>query len=436
MTVAFLISVGRSGGLYTLSLFDGHPQVSCIPIELQFHRHWDLYGCDAIRDAGKLAEIILSQTRVARLKEGPFHGVTSGPQEWGRIDFDAFARTFRGLMWERPLSRRNTFLSLHEAYFTTLGRRPDDLKAIVEFGCFADWNAQRLADFPEARFLHLVRDPRAFLTSQKMVTYRHYDGLLHPSMSSLHEKFLLNHYNEHAVRHFTQMYDLQARLPGQVLVVRTEDMNRDLDATATRLSQWLDLDDLPCLRDSTMLGASFRGNSIYDTSEPAPHRQSGEKFRSSSHALERRALEAVYHKHMEHLGYRPDYIDHRSGRLRRLTGWLAWCAPFQGELTWIFNPKSRAFADREPSRPWLRGIWRNKPAVARLLRRSLVPYFLIRSLAVFVIQRAVIFSRMAAGKYRLDPRQIMDNAAAGGPVRSAQPEPNLGAQQPAATGRS
>lgn len=190
---------------------------------------------------------------------------------------------------------------------------------------------------------------------------------------------------------------------------------------ATRFSRWLEIEDLPCLRESTMLGVPFRGNSIYETTEAAPHKQSTAKYKSSTHALERRALEFIYHKHMERLGYKPDFISSRSSVMARLAGLFAWCVPFKGELTWILSPKSRAFADREPSRVWLRGLWRGMPAFAKVLRRSLVLYFLVRSVPIFLMQRIVIFSRMAIGKYKLDPEQIIRDAAGSGPLLSILP---------------
>ena len=442
ITIVFIISPGRSGAHYAMSLIDGHPQVSCIPTEMVFHRFWDHHNCDVIRDPLQLSETILRDFRISRFRHGPFvimPEVQQEQQEWHCIDFDLLEKLFTKFMLEREVSRRNSFLSLHQAFFKTIGGNLDNLRAIVEFGGLADYNGQRLADFPSARILEVTRNPLAVFNSKKMINYRTHDGLLHSKHPVFSSKFLLSRDNQLMVHHFRQMYDLQARVGSdQYFRFVVEDFNVDLDSAITRFARWLGIKDDPCLRQSTILGAKFllhdagdhgdaarilekgiryrplwhaHGNSAYPPTVDSAKPDHTSGYRSWSYALERRALEFIYYRHMEHVGYVPEFVTSESNRLQRYIALLAWSVPFWGEIGWISNRHSRAFSERVPSRLWLKRLWQRQRIIAKAIRWCLIPIFLLRAVPVFLLHRIFIFGGIWRGKYDLDPTLIMRKAS-------------------------
>ena len=422
ITIVFIVSPGRSGAHYAMSLIDGHPQVSCIPTEMHFHRFWDLHNCDVIRDPLKLSETILREFRISRLRHGPFIVMSEAQQEqqeWCRIDFDLLEKLFTKFMLGCEVSRGNSFLSLHQAFFKTIGGNLDNLRAIVEFGGAAGvaddpsvWNEQRLADFPSARIVEVTRNPLKVFNSKKMVNYRLYDGLLNSKHPAFSGKFLLSHHNQLMVRHFRQMYNLQARVGSdQYFRLVVEDFNVDLDSAITRFLRWLGIKDDPCLRQSTILRAKFLGNSVYPPTVDSAKPGHTSDYRSWSYALERRALEFIYYRHMEHVGYVPEFVTSESNRLQRCIALLAWLAPFWGEIGWISNRRSRAFSERVPSRLWLKRLWQRQRIIAKAIRWCLIPIFLLRAVPVFLLHRIFIFGGIWRGKYDLDPTLIMRKAS-------------------------
>ena len=101
-----------------------------------------------------------------------------GSDPAARIDRHAVRRAFHGVLkGKRIITRRELILATYFAYLTGLGRDPararyillSDSISLRTESVFGGYSGKILdlakADFPEAVFIHLVRDPRAGFAS-------------------------------------------------------------------------------------------------------------------------------------------------------------------------------------------------------------------------------------------------------------------------------
>ncbi|HEY3730551.1 MAG TPA: sulfotransferase [Steroidobacteraceae bacterium] len=255
----FICGVHRSGTTLMRDLLDGHPALSVLPAEGTFytnasHRH-------AAGAHGVLATLACEWLRrlVNPSNQPPFWLLGRSCSRGS--PYVEFARAFTA--WA-PLVQaslgRNTacwpLLAVMLAYTACLRHGvPATLQRWAEKTPTNERFIDRLLrEFPEARILHVVREPLAVFASRKsmeLYTYGHFDNV----GAALRE--LARSYRV-AVNRSGSGYD------SRYLLVRYEQLVNEQPATTQRIAAFLQIEPLPVLWRPTVAGDVTGSNSSFD----------------------------------------------------------------------------------------------------------------------------------------------------------------------------
>lgn len=158
------------------SLLDGHPHILSTPDStmMGFYQFWIQYG---YLPAERLVDAFVDHFAVIfdarKPSKCPRTGSTAGfdlnyvamgedRDEILMVDVEVFKKSiFQYLNFERTVTRREFFLALHIAYADAVGHRVDH-EPILAFGLHINYSPSIrmfVEDFPDAFFLHMIRDP-------------------------------------------------------------------------------------------------------------------------------------------------------------------------------------------------------------------------------------------------------------------------------------
>jgi len=184
-------------------------------------------------------------------------------------------------------------------------------------------------ELPEARIVHMVRDPR-----DRYASVRHRNGQELSRVGAATGRWLLS--TRAGLRNV-------ARHPARYLLVRYEDLTRAPEATLRRVCAFLDVpfrpemlarDELPALRDSG-------GNSSFADMEPgAISVRAIGRFRTALPETDVAFIQFVAGRQMRRMGYEPE---RRRLRPRTRVRFALWELPMNGlrMLGWIVRAEMR-----------------------------------------------------------------------------------------------
>lgn len=168
----FVVGCPKSGTTLVQSLFDGHPDVVGLPVELQLFRVADVPTALLAPQRGRevdpagMARRLLERRgfRLLLRREPTTELPPLSP---------AAARRFEQLVLDTSdvVDAAQLFVHVHRAYLAATGEDPDlvDHRLIVEKTPLQEEHALRLRRwFPTGRFLHVVRNPYANLHALRL----------------------------------------------------------------------------------------------------------------------------------------------------------------------------------------------------------------------------------------------------------------------------
>lgn len=240
--VASVLMWGRSGSFLLSSYLDGHEDVLMLP---------ESSGYELLEYYEKRRELPLRQKllgyatldhEAVKFFQGDF---AISPVEY-QAAVQAIVESYGDCPPEFLESRRAFFLFVHIAYNLALGRDVCACPLIV----FAQhlWDnraAQQLAeDFPEARFIHTVRDPISSC-----------DAVFHYHLDALGDRFLPLPYT--ALVCLVDKDRPHTGMESRTRTIRFEDLHSDPDGTMRGLALWLRIPYRPTLLASTFNGIPY-----------------------------------------------------------------------------------------------------------------------------------------------------------------------------------
>jgi hypothetical protein len=257
-TPVFLCGHHRTGTTLLHNLLDGHPALRVLPSE---GTYLTSHAYAARRDAQPAAADRFAADWIARLVDpnaGPHFLL--GRRGSGEHAAVAFARRLFG--WQHALRQawpeREPFALLLAlvAAFGDVVTPLDQPRLWVEKTPLNERYAARLAlAFPRARFIQLVREPRATLASLIEV-YRGVEPAPRPiaHARSIRRSFRLARRN-------------QRRFPSRYIVIRYEDLTGQPAATMQEVCAFLGITGNPGLATPTVLGQPVCSNSAFRPAE-------------------------------------------------------------------------------------------------------------------------------------------------------------------------
>lgn len=390
VNIVVAIDHARAGNGFFTTLFDQHPQVlACPAIHYLYSYIATRFGT---RASFARAEAIAFATTESYFKyiHGPGDAESTayfrkmGFSERSLLDRDTVTRVFDTLFTGTTITRKELVVGIYYAYACALGRDTERISHIFVSDCISlksesikvPFSARIvdlvIADFPHARLVHLVRDPRASFASFKQQYVNQNGnmyGLRKNNVFSQFAHLVANRYRSGGkvggggcVFLFTFIYfssgfntlsRLKAAMPARFRTVRNEDLNLKPTATLEGLCQWLGV--APCGTwatenfTPTVFGVPWRGvgayNNNYQTATTGPLSNENPEVSlasagPNSHVVNRwrtrlsrseiRLTEAVLHAELVAHDYPLLFVQRPSQRSGALLRSLL--MPFRGEI--------------------------------------------------------------------------------------------------------
>jgi len=242
--VTAILSFGRSGSLLLASYLDGHDDVLMLP-QVNSARLYEFFQRYPSLSVGEklLAYPAFAPHYYSRFFDGEF---AISPTRYCAA-VQAIVEFYRNEPPEFLESRRTFFLFAHIAYNLALGRPVSPHPLIVYSQHLVDDEIARflVEDFPQAKFIHTVRDP---ISSS--------DGMFHFTFGTLSEQYP----RTYSKAPYSALFYMSGQdrphlgMESRTRTVRFEDLHSDPAGTMRELAEWLCLRYQPTLLDSTFNG--------------------------------------------------------------------------------------------------------------------------------------------------------------------------------------
>jgi hypothetical protein len=233
----FVLGYYKSGTTLMLDLLDGHPELLALPGESRHFTSFVREDGDPIR---RLHALWIRNTVTP-------YGLPPrwllGKPEPGADPYDAFGRDL--VAYARARGQRDLLATAAQALAVATGREPR--RWVEKTPTHELQLAPILAAYPNARFVHIVRDPRSTVDS-----ISHYESE-EPIVDALTAAAEL-------ARSFDAALSGERRLGDRYTVVRYEDLVADPASTMTRVAAALDVANAQSLTIPTTFGAPATAN--------------------------------------------------------------------------------------------------------------------------------------------------------------------------------
>jgi|GEM_PF-6863560 len=371
--VVFLVCAGRAGGGFLQSLLDSHPQVLMLPMEFSFHLYWDSLNCDDIDSPDEMARTWLEDSKLTRFETGILYGIEKSQNDYTNCDYPQFAENLRELLRQRGIARKSVFLAIHEAYAKTIGQDLESVEVIVEFPGDPGKLQPAFDDFPQCRIMEVVRDPRAIYSSMK-TGYMNSCGNLVNKTADGYSSVLMFVLDTLSGSYARMQLHRSPTSDERWCVVRHEDLHLSNEATMVRVAEWLGINTLPCLYESTIGGHPWQGNSSTLAPVTGVQPEIVKRWRSSISSFEKRFVERFFSDVFERYDYSTESDD--ASKLS------VFFSPIKGELFLTIKktrPEKKPFTYLWKIHPWIVYLVRyGIVGVRKLDRVLLAPYFFVK----------------------------------------------------------
>jgi hypothetical protein len=416
---------GRGGNIFFLSIFDRHPQVAgCALAQYTYSYIISEFG-DTQTIPAQAAHKFIAEKAYTRLLYNEPVGVVGemisrlGGDLAAPFDRAVFRRMIDDFFADRStVSRRELIAVPMLACAAALGRDMDSVRYVIMGDAISTRREHAvkgfsgnlvdtvLADFPEARLVRLIRDPRATFASPRHQFVNAFGNMyaIAPGnyFSRLCDLVKVNLTSENgSVYLYWLLYIKQAEITARRKLeqnlenfgtVINEELNTNFPAAMTRLSGWLDIsfepdwssnDFVPTVMDAPWLGTgaynnryqrATKGPLANDPDEVAekvtgPNAYVTRRWRTRLSAREIELIEHLFRQEIGEYGY--EVLYDRSERSDLASLLRTALLPFVGEM---------------PSLAWLRKGWSLGPA--EFGRRI---FYAVSFAPFYVLSRIVLF---------------------------------------------
>jgi hypothetical protein len=297
--LVFLCGHRKSGTTLLANLLDGHPQLAVYPIDLALLY---AYFPEFVRAHSE------PQERRARLAQVLFDDLRRRVDQ-GCLDIDALEQNFFAGLADVDLARPDALI----ARLMTAYRAVSDGSA-RQYGIFKEtsieiYAAEMLGWFPDARFIHLVRDPRDNFAALAAGVDGYYGR-----MGEDHNRTLASLLNR--VRTGFRMGRMNRAQFGddRYLIVRFEDLATAPETAMRAVAAFLGIAFTPSLLAPTMLGRPTAGNAFDGVVSFEVNARNVERWRERISPEDAQVIEFHLADDMEAFGYRPVFAHREQGR--------------------------------------------------------------------------------------------------------------------------
>lgn len=246
----FICGHPKAGTSLLRAVFDSHPQLVVYPEETVFFRRF--LPLARGRDAAgwlDLADQTLIHIFEWNRSAPPAHQAGFPDRDYSAISFEAVRAEMRHLAAERCRHPGDVLSAAMLAYGRLSGQAGQQARAWVEKSPYNEFFAAQIFEWwPQARCVHIIRDPR-----DNFLSYRR----KHPDWSA--EFFAANWRRSTRAGH-----ENRARFGDErYLILTYEDLTAAPELSLRRLTGFLDIDWNDSLTAPTRAGEGWQGNSMF-----------------------------------------------------------------------------------------------------------------------------------------------------------------------------
>jgi hypothetical protein len=277
MNGIFVIGPAKSGTTLMISLLDNHPDLSVIPLEVKFYEHY----CNTLHKSATYEELNDYFFNVSKLKlmdPSRYQSVdkmTSGRTDFHQVDFKLFSKNMNQYIDKCKLNKKQGQIfseyltNLHKAFSISIGNGngKETNFAAKEGNHGLPYIKQITKDFPYAKFIIMVRDPRDMYASFKLIKPLVKSGANYPSLFFADLSFsdwLFGNRKKSCMAYMDYFEDISASK--QFCFVRYEDLVNDTKESMVSISNFLGLQFNNTMLEPTTAGSLWGGNSSSEKS--------------------------------------------------------------------------------------------------------------------------------------------------------------------------
>lgn len=230
----------KSGTTLLLSLLDGHTQLNVFPEETKWFTE-----VHHLFSRQKRNRHILRSSGLANIAYGKFNYEVSGSRDYSDIDAVGFEQDITEVISDPSKSKSKLFAEIYHIWHVYSRQAKNPAKYLVEKTPGNEFfRHQILNDFPDAKFLFCIRDPRDNFCSYK---------IKRPEIDIY--TFL---------KRWLDSFNIIQLLPPQnVHLIRYEDLLKDSEKTLSSIAEFLDIEKQASLFEPTRHGKVWDGNSMH-----------------------------------------------------------------------------------------------------------------------------------------------------------------------------
>ncbi|MGE3986821.1 sulfotransferase family protein [Pseudorhodoplanes sp.] len=299
--LAFICGHRKSGTTLLANLLDGHPQLAVYPVDLVLLY---AYFPDFIRQHDGPAE---RRTRLERILFSDLRQRLDS----ALLNVDAVAGMFFDGLADDDLARLDILIGrLMAAFQSVTGRGIESTR----FGIFKEtsieiYAAEMLTWFPDARFIHVVRDPRDNFAALAAGVDGYYGR-----MGEDHNRTLASLLNRVGTG-LRMARTNRAQFGDQrYLTLRFEDIATDPETSMRRVADFIGVAFTPSLLKPSLLGQPTGGNAFDGVATFGVSSRNVERWRDRIASADAQVIEFHLGEYMEEFGYRPAFDDREQAR--------------------------------------------------------------------------------------------------------------------------
>ena len=250
MQILFLTGHRKSGTTLLHKLFDGHPEINSYPVDIGL-----LYAYIPCH-AGKLNENDARERINAVIRKSTTY-ILGKRVSQARLEFDleVFLSHFWHVGKSKDLTNASAIVQALAESWCEYAQLDPTLPFVVKETSQTIHARTMLADGLQAKFIHIVRDPRDNYAAIKSGVANYYSKMGESELEALAS----------VVNRARMDLMIAARLKAEscswFTSLRFEDLVSDSNSTMTQLAEFCDISFHTCLTQPTILGQAFDGNS-------------------------------------------------------------------------------------------------------------------------------------------------------------------------------
>lgn len=330
-TVAAIAPWGRSGSILLASYFDGHDQVMALPalrsncIYIFFAAYSTLSLHEKLLAYPSFDESHDPHSDAAGCGRSLFDGPFAIDRHRYSIVAQAVSAVYDTLPPEFATSSKGFFIAVHVTFDRALGRRPRTRTPLIVCALH-EWDnptaTHLLEEFPNARFIHTVRDPissvdRLFdwFFDPNLLTERQPTAAERAESAGRSARYISVLAAWMALRQIIDADRPHRVTEGRTRVVRFEDLHHRTADTMRDLAGWLGIAFASLLTESTFAGRPYvvdRGGKSWS----GPRRERLKRDSRNLSRMDRALIYALFYENCLAWGYPcPRVFDYRLLRL-------------------------------------------------------------------------------------------------------------------------